>query len=133
MAKPPPIGPMSEKQRRLEFIRRRIVDIESPLAQYFSALLKIPPRQITPELFADVQADADTLAEHFRRCAQELYDLLEYLRREPSADELLDLERERIERIGRKIAFADIKWEFLKNMRGITEPPPRRDAEPHSS
>lgn len=76
---PRPIGPMTERQRRLENCRRIAKDIELPLRKYFADLLAIPPHKITPAMFADIQGSADDLSEAVRRCAQSLYDLIDVI------------------------------------------------------
>lgn len=84
-------GPMTPRQRQLEKARRSIADIALPLERYFAELARIRFEAMTREQFADLQISADTLAEHIRRGAQDMYDLLEVIAQEP--DRMAELER----------------------------------------
>lgn len=112
---------MTEKQRRIEAVRRSIVDVELPLKRYFDVIADIQPSEVTRQNFAELQADAAILAEAIRREMQAMYDLLALFAQEMTPQELLlslqqqvELERIRSERIKAKCIASTARWEARK-------------------
>lgn len=121
---------MSEKQRRIEDVRRRIVDVERPLRRYFESFASMNPSEITPPLFSELQDTAFALQEAIRREMQEMYDLLDHLACEITPEEQIALgqhieamERIRLARLEAKRAISTTKWETTKLIREMAEPP----------
>lgn len=57
----------AERDRRISEFRRCLDDLSRDNSVYRDSLMVIRPGNITPELFADIQAKADDLFESFDR------------------------------------------------------------------
>ena len=115
---PPPIGPMNERQRRIELIRRNIVDINRPMREFFRQFAAINPRLVTPETFADLQSTTDDLSESIRRSVQAISDL---------ADELFS-ESGQVDAENMQAARVEVMNELLSRIRtgaAMPMPPPQ--------
>ena len=121
---------MSEKQRRIENVRRRIVDVERPLRRYFESFASMNPSEITPPIFSELQDTALALQEAIRREMQEMYDLLDHLACEITPEEQIALghhieamERIRLARLEAERAASIAQWETAKLIRAMGAPP----------
>lgn len=114
---PPPVGPLTEKQRRLEQARRAVVDLTAPSDRFFDAFCGAWPSTITPDEFREMQFHAADLREQWHRAAQSLFDLIAYLGDETVPAELLEIERAKDLRIKARVAKSDAKWNAEKQRR----------------
>ena len=118
---PPPVGPLTPQQKRFEAVRRSIVDATRPIDEYFAAMARLSPGEITPQIFDELQYAAHDAHEANRRHLQAMYDLLEYLATEQTNDRLIEatekllaIEQAKAERIRIACQKSREKWEAQK-------------------
>jgi hypothetical protein len=125
-----PIGSLNERQRRLESVRRLIVDLELAIQEPIREFLKLSPGDISqhPETVDDLQASLRLISENMRRGLQTVYDAISGLSEEAMIlDELqkrsmqiaTNLEQLRRDRIAEKERLSTLRWEAEKERRGL--------------